>query len=58
MVYTGPAWSVNVVYARLKPKGLLSTTALGLLLGAFRGSAWVFYQFCKMSPQNCLTEVH
>jgi flavin-dependent dehydrogenase len=50
MVYTGPAWSMNVVYARLKPKGLLSTTTLGLLLGAFRGSAWVFYQFCKMSP--------
>lgn len=49
-VYTGPAWSMNVVYARLKPKGLLSTAFLGLLLGIFRASAWAFYQFCRMSP--------
>jgi menaquinone-9 beta-reductase len=49
-VYTGPAWSMNVVYARLKPKGPLSTAILGFLLGAFRAGAWIFYQFCKMSP--------
>ena len=24
-VYTSPAWSMNVVYARLKPKGVLAT---------------------------------
>ncbi len=46
-VYTSPAWSMNVVYARLKPKGLFSTFFLGLFLGAFRASAWAFYQFCK-----------
>jgi flavin-dependent dehydrogenase len=46
-VYTSPAWSMNVVYARMRPKGLLSTFFLGLFLGAFRASAWAFYQLCK-----------
>ena len=46
-VYTSPAWSMNVVYARLRPKGIFSTFFLGLFLGAFRASAWAFYQLCK-----------
>src|ERR1700678_3740842 len=46
-VYTSPAWSMNVVYARMKPRGMLSTFILGLLLGAFRLGAWIFYQICK-----------
>ena len=46
-VYTGPAWSMNMVYARLRPKGILSTLFLGLFLGTFRASAWAFYQLCK-----------
>jgi flavin-dependent dehydrogenase len=46
-VYTSPAWSMNVVYARLKPNGILSTFFLGALLGFFRASAWIFYQYCK-----------
>ncbi len=49
-IYTGPAWSMNLVYARLKPTGVLSTALLGLVLGMFRAGAWVFYQFCKMAP--------
>jgi flavin-dependent dehydrogenase len=50
-LYTGPAWSMNAVYARLKPKGLLSTGLLGIVLGAFRASAWLFYQSCIMNPE-------
>jgi len=46
-VYTSPAWSMNVVYARMKPRGVVSTFLLGLLLGGFRASAWIFYQLCK-----------
>ncbi len=46
-VYTSPAWSMNVVYARLRPKGIFSTFFLGSFLGLFRASAWLFYQFCK-----------
>ena len=46
-VYTSPAWSLNVVYGRLRPDGIFSTLFLGLLLGLFRASAWIFYQLCK-----------
>lgn len=46
-VYTSPAWSLNVVYGRLRPDGVVSTLFLGLLLGLFRMSAWIFYQLCK-----------
>jgi len=46
-VYTSPAWSMNVVYARMKPRGVVSTFFLGIFLGGFRSSAWMFYQLCK-----------
>jgi flavin-dependent dehydrogenase len=48
-IYTSPAWSMNAVYARLKPRGMLSTGMLGIVLAAFRAGAWLLYQFCKMS---------
>jgi len=51
-VYTSPAWSMNVVYARMKPQGIVATFLLGLFLGAFRASAWLLYQFCKrLTPE-------
>jgi hypothetical protein len=46
--YTSPAWSLNVVYARMKPRGIVATFLFGLLLGAFRASAWVLYRFCNL----------
>ena len=46
-VYTSPAWSMNVVYARLKPFGAFSTLLLNLILGTFRVSAWLLYQFSR-----------
>lgn len=46
-VYTGPAWSMNVVYARLKPFGAFSTMLLNLILGTFRVSAWLLYRFSR-----------
>jgi len=50
VIYTGPAWSMNAVYARLKPKGMLSTGLFAVALGAFRAAAWACYQYCKMTP--------
>jgi menaquinone-9 beta-reductase len=44
---TSPAWSMNVVYARMKPNGIFSTFMLSSFLQFFRASAWVFYQMCK-----------
>jgi flavin-dependent dehydrogenase len=50
-VYTTPAWSMNVVYARLQPKGILKTYLLGLVLGLWRVGAWIFSEWCKRMPR-------
>ena len=44
-IYTSPAWSMNVVYARLSPSGALKTFLLNVILLSFRLSAWLFYKF-------------
>ena len=50
-VYTSPAWSMNVVYARLSPCGLFSTFFLGAMLGFFRISAAMLYWCCgRVTP--------
>jgi len=46
-IYTAPAWSMNAVYARLKPSGIFSTLLLSSLLGMFRLGASVFYRFSR-----------
>lgn len=51
-VYTTPAWSMNVVYARLKPWGVFSTLLLNSILGGFRLSAWLFYRFSLLRAKN------
>jgi flavin-dependent dehydrogenase len=50
-MYTTPAWSMNLVYARLKPKGILKTYLLGLVLGLWRASAWIFSECCRRMPK-------
>jgi menaquinone-9 beta-reductase len=50
--YTTPAWSMNVVYARLKPRGILKTYLLGLVLGFWRVCAWIFAEWCKRLPAS------
>jgi menaquinone-9 beta-reductase len=47
-VYTSPAWSMNVVYARLGPAGLFSTFVLGTMLVFLRISASILYRWCDM----------
>jgi flavin-dependent dehydrogenase len=46
-VYTGPAWMMNLVYNRFRPRGMVSTFLFNSLIGFFRWSAWVFHQFCR-----------
>jgi flavin-dependent dehydrogenase len=56
-VYTSPAWTMNLVYARLKPVGMFSTFLFNSLLAVFRASAWVFYQACApFYPQSVRAE--
>ena len=57
-VYTSPAWSMNVVYARLSPAGTVSTFFLGVMLGFFRISASILYWCCgwlkpPVAKQQC-----
>jgi flavin-dependent dehydrogenase len=47
MVYTSPAWTMNLVYNRLRPKGVVSTFLFNAAISFFRWSASVFYQFCR-----------
>jgi hypothetical protein len=46
-VYTIPAWSLNSVYSRFRPRGVVSTLLFGFLLSLFRASATILYNFCK-----------
>lgn len=40
-IYTDAAWSMNALYSRLRPRGLLSTAAFGAALNVLRASAWM-----------------
>jgi hypothetical protein len=42
---------MNLLYARVKPNGVVSTFLFGLVLRFFRVSAWIFHQLCKRLPQ-------
>ena len=46
-VYTGPAWTMNLIYNRFRPQGMVSTFLFNSLIGFFRSSAWVFHQLCR-----------
>ena len=48
-VYTIPAWSINVIYSRSRPHGLLSTTLFRLLLASLRYSLRAFRWLCSRS---------
>jgi menaquinone-9 beta-reductase len=50
-VYISPAWGMNVVYARMRPRGILSTFIFTAFLGFFRAIEWMFYQLCKLFSQ-------
>ena len=45
-VYTIPAWSINVVYARFRPQGFLRTTLFRSLIGSLRISLRAICWFC------------
>jgi flavin-dependent dehydrogenase len=54
-VYTSAAWTMNLVYARLKPRGIVSTFLFNAVIGLFRLSAWAFYQFCRLFKDKAST---
>jgi flavin-dependent dehydrogenase len=46
-VYTIPAWSLNVIYSRLQPQGILKTLLFGGLVTTLRAAVHVFYTLCR-----------
>jgi flavin-dependent dehydrogenase len=46
-VYTMPAWSLNSIYARLRPNGVITTMAFTGVLSLFRAGASLLHRFCK-----------
>jgi menaquinone-9 beta-reductase len=46
-VYTIPAWSINVVYSRMRPQGLVKTTLFCALLAVLRLSLSAFHWVCR-----------
>ena len=51
-VYTIPAWSINVIYSRLRPRGFISTTVFTILLASLRFALNIFYCFCRRSRSS------
>ena len=51
-VYTSPAWSMNVIYARLRPSGVISTLLLTSILSVSRLGAWIVYRLCLSMRGN------
>ncbi len=50
--YTIPAWSMNVVYSRTRPTGLIGTGLFSLVLACFNAASCVFYWLCRRLPQS------
>jgi flavin-dependent dehydrogenase len=51
-VYTIPAWSINNIYSRIQPSGVVSTMLFGLFLATLRGAMNLFYWFCRRSRSS------
>jgi flavin-dependent dehydrogenase len=54
-VYTIPAWSMNNIYSRIQPSGVIATLLFSLALSLLRKSLSLFHWFCKRSQPACAT---
>jgi flavin-dependent dehydrogenase len=46
-VYTVPAWLMNLLYTRLRPRGPVSTLSFCLVLSSLRTAAGLFHWLCR-----------
>jgi flavin-dependent dehydrogenase len=49
-VYTALAWSMNHLYSRIRPSGVLTTAAFCTALSGFRVIAWLVEQLVRLAP--------
>jgi menaquinone-9 beta-reductase len=55
-VYTVPAWSLNSVYTRFRPRGVFKTLLYCSLINLSRMGTFLFYSFCKwQQPKSRVT---
>jgi flavin-dependent dehydrogenase len=54
--YTIPAWTVNQIYSRVRPDGLVSSALFSVFLSSLRCLAWIPYVVCKFLPLRHCTE--
>jgi flavin-dependent dehydrogenase len=57
-VYTIPAWSINNIYSRIRPTGIVSTSLFGMFLATLRFAMNLFYWYCartRRAAQACAT---
>lgn len=52
-VYTVPAWSMNTVYARMRPQGVFTTLLFNCLLNLWRAAASALHGICKEEEEPC-----
>ena len=50
-VYTVPAWTMNLVYSRMQPEGIVSTFVVSALLACFRAAASIGSWICRRFPR-------
>jgi menaquinone-9 beta-reductase len=46
-IYTVPAWTMNAIYTRVRPRGLFSTVIFDVTLSLIRAGASLFYSICR-----------
>ena len=51
-VYTTAAWSMNALYSRLRPRGVIGTGVFGAFLDLLRAVAWVCDRICRLSAAS------
>ena len=55
-IYTIPAWLMNLVYSRTRPKGVVATACFCMVLRLLRCSAAVFSWFCSVGAATPVPE--
>jgi menaquinone-9 beta-reductase len=51
-VYTVPAWSLNSIYSRFRPRGAIKTILFGCLLDLVRIGEYVLYRICRYAEPS------
>jgi flavin-dependent dehydrogenase len=57
-VYTVPAWLMNLIYTRSRPRTLMRTLAISFAMGALRAITWTAYQGGALLDRRAVSRSH